>query len=119
ERDTAIEQGDGALPGDREFPGDPPVLLGPAPLAVRRGAVIADRFRDTEVISRHRPEPAEGRQRGRYARHVMLADETHRQQNAGEFWILDFGFWIAGKGCGIRRFGDYPAFGRIQNRKSK
>ena len=68
ERDAAFQQPHGRRPGDRELARQEPILLGPSPLAVGGGAVVADRLGHAEMLGGHFPIATQGRQRGRGAR---------------------------------------------------
>src|SRR5436305_1727502 len=78
ERDAAIEQRDGGVPGDRERFRMPAVLPRPLALAMVRRAGIRDLVGDLDMLRRHLPEPGNGRERGGPAGLVMLADVTDR-----------------------------------------
>ena len=82
ERHAAIQQNDGSFPGHRELTRYPAVLLGPVAFAVGGRAVVANDLGDRQMLGRQVPEVADGREGGRSAGLVMLADEVDRQFNA-------------------------------------
>jgi hypothetical protein len=81
ERDAAVEQRPGGVPGHGKFACRPAVLLRPAPLAVGGRAVVADLLRDREVLRRHVPVATDRRERGRRAGHVVLPHEPDRKEH--------------------------------------
>ena len=82
EGDAAVDQGTAGGPVHGELTGQPAVALAPSALGLVGGAVVADLLGHFEVADGAAPVTGQRGEGGRYAGHVVLADEAHRQQAA-------------------------------------
>jgi hypothetical protein len=89
ERDAAIEELDGGIPGHGEFTRDPSVLLCPVAFHVVGGAVVAYGLRHLQVLDWHRPVRPDRREVRGTTRQVVLLHEGNVEQD-----LATLGRWL-------------------------
>src|SRR5258708_1862668 len=76
---AAINQCDRSCPRKCKFPNHPPIFFSPAPLLVRRRAVVAYCLSQSQVVGAHLPKSADRGDRGGGTGLIVLAHEVDRQ----------------------------------------